>query len=142
MERLEIQKIIDKEFKDKLGAMYKQGLLKEDVKNRLQVLTELQASILQWQKDKKFIDLLALFKALANENRLLILLLVNQGVKCSCEIEKLLDLSQSTVSHHIKVLADVGALSVEKTGKWSLVSTEAKGLTKDFFVQLLNRILS
>ncbi|MFX0062284.1 MAG: ArsR/SmtB family transcription factor [Candidatus Hermodarchaeota archaeon] len=142
MERLKIQKIRDKEFEDKLGAMYKQGLLKEDVKNRLQVLAELQASINQWQKDRKFSDLLDLFKALANENRLLILLLVNQGVKCSCELEKLLGLSQSTVSHHIKVLADVGALSVEKTGKWSLVSTEAKGLTKDFFVQLLNRILN
>ncbi|MFX1254122.1 MAG: ArsR/SmtB family transcription factor [Promethearchaeota archaeon] len=142
MERSKIQNITDKEFEEKLGAMYKQGLLKEDVKNRLQVLTELQTSISQWQKDKTFNDLSDLFKALANKNRLLILLLVNQGVKCSCELEKLLGLSQSTVSHHIKMLADVGALSVEKTGKWSLVSTETKGLKKDFFVQLLNRLLS
>ena len=61
-----------------------------------------------------------------------------KGVRCACEIEYLLNLSQSTVSHHINTLVDVGALDAIKSGKWNLVELEETSLTLEFFVSLIN----
>jgi ArsR family transcriptional regulator len=40
------------------------------------------------------------------------------GAICVCEINDLFDLSQSTVSHHLKVLRDAGIVDYEKRGVW------------------------
>lgn len=40
------------------------------------------------------------------------------GAVCVCEINDLFDLSQSTVSHHLKVLRDAGIVDYEKRGVW------------------------
>lgn len=142
MDRIRNEKTADKELEEKLDAMYKLGLVKEGYEARMKFLVRLRAIIPHWKKERVFNNLLDLFKALANKNRILILLLIGQGVKCSCEIEKLLNLSQSTVSHHLKVLADVNAITIEKTGKWSLVAINSQSISRDFFIQLLDTIFS
>ncbi len=71
-----------------------------------------------------------IFKALADENRLRILTMLKQSGCCSigtsandkglcaCDIESQLDLSQPTISHHMKVLREAGLVSAEKVGPW------------------------
>ena len=49
--------------------------------------------------------------------RLLSLVLANDEV-CSCELEDQLDKSQSTISHHTKVLSAAGLLVGERRGRW------------------------
>lgn len=137
-----MSEIIDREFREKLGGMWQQGLIKENVEERLCTLANLDASVTQWRDDPQLAKLLQLFQAFANKNRLLILLLINQGVKCSCEIEKLLNLTQSTVSHHITILVNVGAISIEKVGKWSLIKTKWRDFSKEMFIQMLNEVFS
>lgn len=62
-----------------------------------------------------------LLKALADPVRLRLLSLVvahENGEACVCDLNDAFDLSQPTISHHLKVLHDVGLLDREKRGTW------------------------
>jgi ArsR family transcriptional regulator len=63
--------------------------------------------------------LAARFKALADPARIRLLsLIADRGEVCGCELVGPLDLSQPTVSHHLKVLTEAGFLQRERRGKW------------------------
>ena len=62
-----------------------------------------------------------LLKALADPVRLRLLSLVashDEGEACVCDLNDAFDLSQPTISHHLKVLHDVGLLDRSKRGVW------------------------
>ena len=58
------------------------------------------------------------FKALGDENRIQILKLLHNGEKCACKLLDALNISQPTLSHHMKILCDAGIVSGRKEGKW------------------------
>ncbi|MBX3083159.1 MAG: winged helix-turn-helix transcriptional regulator [Anaerolineae bacterium] len=60
----------------------------------------------------------AVFKALGNPVRLKMIDLISQGRICSCDIERYFDLTQPTISHHLKVLRDAGVVQAEARGVW------------------------
>jgi ArsR family transcriptional regulator len=63
----------------------------------------------------------ALFRVLGDASRLQLLNLIASqpyGSACVCELIEPLGLSQSTVSHHLKVLYDAGFLDKERRGTW------------------------
>ncbi|MHA1952840.1 MAG: ArsR/SmtB family transcription factor [Candidatus Heimdallarchaeaceae archaeon] len=125
-------------LKQKLNQLYEQGIFQESANQRIEEIKVIEKEITTLKKDKQLDKLMKLFKALGNKNRLLILTLIMKGVRCACEIEHLLNLSQSTVSHHINTLVDVGALDAIKSGKWNLVELEETSFTKEFFNSLIN----
>jgi ArsR family transcriptional regulator, arsenate/arsenite/antimonite-responsive transcriptional repressor len=62
-----------------------------------------------------------LLKALADPVRLRLMSLVAShpgGEACVCDLNDAFDLSQPTISHHLKVLHDVGLVEREKRGVW------------------------
>src|SRR5271169_940840 len=62
-----------------------------------------------------------LLKALADPVRLRLMSLVAShagGEACVCELNDAFDLSQPTISHHLKVLHDAGLLDRDKRGVW------------------------
>ena len=62
-----------------------------------------------------------LLKALADPVRLRLMSLVlshEGGEACVCDLNDAFDLSQPTISHHLKVLHDAGLLDREKRGVW------------------------
>jgi ArsR family transcriptional regulator len=59
-----------------------------------------------------------IFKALADETRLKILLLLMNGELCVCEIIAALELPQSTVSRHLAYLRNSGWVSGRRQGNW------------------------
>lgn len=62
-----------------------------------------------------------LLKALADPVRLRLLSLVAShadGEACICDLNVAFDLSQPTISHHLKVLHEVGLLERDKRGVW------------------------
>ncbi len=59
-----------------------------------------------------------MIKALADENRLTILKMLQGGEKCATAILEDLNITQPTLSHHMKVLCDVGLVDWYKEGKW------------------------
>lgn len=63
-----------------------------------------------------------MFKALADPTRLRLLSLIASHVNaeaCVCELTDPVGLSQPTVSHHLKQLADAGLIIREQRGKWA-----------------------
>ena len=70
------------------------------------------------------------FKALADENRLRILDLLCSGEKCACELLEDLQISQSTLSHHMKLLCDAGIVYGRKDGKWVYYSIQDEGVER------------
>ena len=127
-----------KELREKLDSLYKQGVFIEDSERRLSKLEELEIELSSILEDKTIKKLLKLFKALGNNNRVLILWLIMNGVRCACEIEHILNLSQSTVSHHISALVEVGAIEATKSGKWNLVKSPEESISKEFFQKLID----
>ena len=63
----------------------------------------------------------AIAKALADPVRLTLVdvLRKHAGKVCVCELVPLFDLSQPTVSHHLKVLRDAGLVDSERRGLWA-----------------------
>jgi ArsR family transcriptional regulator, arsenate/arsenite/antimonite-responsive transcriptional repressor len=74
----------------------------------------------------------ALFRAVAEPARVKIVnMLVTAGEPvCACAFEPALELSQPTVSHHLKKLTDVGLLAREQRGKWAYFSLEAEAMER------------
>lgn len=68
-----------------------------------------------------------IFKAFCDENRLRILDMLKTGTKCACVLLESLDISQSTLSHHMKILVESGIVETEKDGKWTYYSISNKG---------------
>ena len=66
----------------------------------------------------------SLFKALADPHRVQILnrLLATDDAVCVCEFNEELDLSQPTVSFHLKKLVNAGLLHREQRGTWAYFS--------------------
>ena len=60
----------------------------------------------------------SVFKALGDENRIRILLLLGGGELCACKLLEYLQISQSTLSHHMKILCDAGIVTGRKEGRW------------------------
>lgn len=67
------------------------------------------------------------FKAFCDENRLMILELLQSGEKCACKLLEDLNIGQSTLSHHMKILCDSGVVNARKEGKWTHYSISAEG---------------
>ncbi|MGZ4456420.1 MAG: metalloregulator ArsR/SmtB family transcription factor [Nocardioides sp.] len=72
-----------------------------------------------------------LVKAIADPVRLRLLSLVasHEGCEaCVCDLNDAFDLSQPTISHHLKVLHEVGLLDREKRGVWVYYRLQAGAL--------------
>jgi len=66
------------------------------------------------------------FKALNDEVRLSILEMLKEGELCACDILENLSISQSTLSHHMKLLYESELVNVRKESKWSHYSINQK----------------
>ena len=64
-------------------------------------------------------DCLTVTKALADENRLRILLALRGGELCACQLIELLGLAPSTVSKHLALLKQAGLVELRKDGRWA-----------------------
>lgn len=57
-------------------------------------------------------------KALADENRIRVLLALRGGELCACQITELLGLAPSTMSKHMSILYQAGLVDSHKEGRW------------------------
>lgn len=80
-----------------------------------------------------------LFKALGDENRILILQLLSSGEKCACQLLKELQITQPTLSHHMRILCDSSLVVSRKEGKWSYYSISPQGVC--FAKKTLNNLI-
>lgn len=72
-------------------------------------------------------NLARIYRALGDENRLRILSVLRGGEVCACKLLQALNISQPTLSHHMKILCDCGLVSGRREGKWTHYSLCGKG---------------
>ena len=68
-----------------------------------------------------------IFKAFCDENRISILKMLTSGEKCACKLLEELNVTQPTLSHHMKILCDSGIVVSRKEGKWMHYSISDDG---------------
>ena len=78
------------------------------------------------------------FKALCDERRQRILELLHSGEKCACVLIDEMDMPQSSLSYHMKILCDSGIVTSWEEGKWTHYQISRQGSEKA--VELLKEI--
>jgi len=68
------------------------------------------------------------FHALADETRVKIVEMLSHKERCVCELEQVLDVAQSRLSFHIKVLKDAGLIADRKEGRWMFYNLKRETL--------------
>lgn len=58
-------------------------------------------------------------KALADPNRLQIIQMITEQERCACKLLEHFNISQPTLSHHMRILSDCNLVKTRKDGKWS-----------------------
>ncbi|EAI9699468.1 helix-turn-helix transcriptional regulator [Campylobacter coli] len=84
---------------------------------------------------------LTIISAINDESRVLILYhLLKYQELCVCDLQKLLNMGQSRLSRHLKILKDVGFLYVKRKGTWAYygINNELLKLHSDLFENIKN----
>ena len=79
----------------------------------------------------------ACFKALGDETRLQIVEMLKCGKMCACKILEKFNITQPTLSYHMKILTDSGLVFVEKVGTWNHYSLNTEMI--NFISNFLNK---
>lgn len=113
--------------------LYFDILTSMNTSDRISVVSQEGVDTMSYKEDVRMI------KALADENRLRILKCLHHGEKCACVILEELSITQSTLSHHMKILCDCGLVDSRKDGRWMhySISEEGKNRFKDMFSHYL-----
>jgi ArsR family transcriptional regulator, arsenate/arsenite/antimonite-responsive transcriptional repressor len=89
-------------------------------------------------------DFMAVTKALADENRVRVLMVLRPGELCVCQIVELLGLAPSTVSKHMAILKQARLVDSRKDGRWmfyQLAGEEAPVEAREA-IALVSRLLT
>ena len=70
------------------------------------------------------------FKAFCDEKRLRILEILQSGEKCTCVLMEVLEMPQSSLSYHMKVLCESGVVEGRQDGKWTHYRISQDGSNK------------
>lgn len=63
-------------------------------------------------------EYVSIFKALADETRLKIIQMLSDGELCACDILEAFNITQPTLSYHMKILTECGLVRGVKDGSW------------------------
>lgn len=74
------------------------------------------------------IDIAVICKALGDSNRLQIVQMLSDGEKCGCKLLEAFEITQPTLSHHMKILCECGLVNDRKEGKWHHYSLNCETL--------------
>jgi DNA-binding transcriptional ArsR family regulator len=109
-----------------LRLAWGQGVADLHINGFISILIEMKGMLVM--ETKETTELLLLFKALADKNRLKIIGLLIQRPHAVEEISKSLGLGASTISHHLSVLGKAGLISGRTQGYYNVYSLETNPL--------------
>ena len=73
------------------------------------------------------IDAAKICRALGDPNRLQIVQMLSGGEMCACRLLEHFQITQPTLSHHMKILCQAGLVAGRKDGKWMRYSLKSEG---------------
>ncbi|WP_414713583.1 ArsR/SmtB family transcription factor [Schnuerera sp.] len=85
------------------------------------ILKEIKESL---YKEEVMNQLAQIFKALADPTRLKIIYVLSKSSLCVCDIANLLDMTQSAISHHLRLLRNLRLVKFKKEGKTVIYSLD------------------
>jgi len=85
-------------------------------------------------------DFIRVMKALSDPNRVKILKMLQRRALCVCEIRAALEISQPTVSSHLKALENADLVRSRKEGLWVIYSL-ADGKSSPYCATLLGNLM-
>lgn len=71
-----------------------------------------------------------MFKAFCDESRLKIIEELKRGERCACHLLDAMSISQSTLSHHMKILTESGMVNARREGRWVYYAINKEGVNK------------
>lgn len=77
----------------------------------------------------KAMDVALICKALSDANRLAVVQMLSGGEKCGCELLERFEITQPTLSHHMRILVECGLVHDRREGKWHYYSLNCETLT-------------
>ena len=72
-------------------------------------------------------EFLRVFRAFTDANRFRVLELLCDGEQCACVLLEDLEISQPTLSHHMKILCQSGIVKSRRVGPWNYYSIDTHG---------------
>ena len=85
----------------------------------------------------KYVSLIC--KVLGDTNRLEIIQMLSDGEKCGCKLLERFEITQTTLSHHMKILIECGLVNQRKEGKWHYYSLNCETL-KEYMMYFENLV--
>lgn len=82
-------------------------------------------------------NILAILKALSDLNRVRIMNLLNYQDLCVCEVEEILDISQSNASRHLNKLKGAKLINARKDAQWTYYSLNETTIASHPFIRVL-----
>ncbi len=80
--------------------------------------------------DHNFQENAKVFRALCDPKRLAILEQLRSGEKCACVLQEPMELTQSGLSYHMKILCESGIVQSRQEGKWTHYRLSQAGLER------------
>lgn len=87
----------------------------------IDLLTNIKENL---NKEIKIEDLAGVFKALGDPTRSRIIYVLSKSPLCVCDISTLLNMTQSSISHHLRILRDHNLVKFERKGKLVIYSLD------------------
>lgn len=81
-----------------------------------------------------------ILKLLGDQTRLTIMKLVDQHTCCVCEFVEIFQVSQPSISQHIRKLKDVGLVLEERKGQWVFYSANKDNIYYPFVQSIINQL--
>ena len=78
----------------------------------------------------KTMDVALICRALGDANRLEIIRMLSDREKCGCRLLEKFEITQPTLSHHMKILVECGLVNDRREGKWHHYSLNCNTLTE------------
>lgn len=79
---------------------------------------------------KKYSDYVLTFKGLADETRLKIIDMLSSEELCACKILEEFNITQPTLSYHMKILTDCGLVNARRDGAWMKYTLNKENIIK------------
>lgn len=79
---------------------------------------------------ENYLEYTKAFKALGDPKRAMIVDMLSCGELCACMILEKFEMSQSTLSHHMKLLCECGLVKSRQEGKWTYYSLDNDTISK------------
>lgn len=77
-----------------------------------------------------YVENAKVFKVLGDAKRAMIVDMLSCGELCACKILEKFEMSQSTLSHHMKLLCECGLVKARNEGKWTYYSLDEEVINK------------